>query len=237
MRALPFGGVVAYSIVVCGLMSSLPANSIAPSADEILAKVEAETNRRHLALAEYSGSRQYTVQNGRYGQQAAAAVLMTYRRIEGERFTVVTRSGSTRLNGIIDRLLSSEAGASLPPEDDRHQISAANYRVRLLGSEAAGGRNCYVLALSPRIKASYLIAGKAWVDTVNYAVVRTEGQFAASMSPLVGAPHIVEDYVEVHGFWLPGHVRSVTSSLLLGPTELDIQFSNYQLARDAAPRL
>jgi hypothetical protein len=228
---------VAYSIVVCGLMSSLPADSIAPSGDEILAKVEAETNRRHLELREYSGSRQYTMWNGRFGQQAAAAVLMTYRRIEGDRFTVVTRSGSGQLNGIIDRLLSSEAGASLPPENDRHQISSANYRVRLLGSEAAGGRTCYVLALSPRIKASYLIAGKAWVDPVSYAVVRTEGQFAASMSPLVGAPRILEQYVEVHGFWLPGHVRSVTSSLLLGPTELDIQFSNYQLDRDAAPRL
>ncbi len=71
------------------------------------------------------GSRQYTMQNGRLGQQAAAAVLMSYREIEGDRFTVVTRSGSAQLNGIIDKLLSSEAGAvcrrkmpitrSLPP--------------------------------------------------------------------------------------------------------------------------
>lgn len=237
MIPLPFGGVVASAIVVYALMSGLPADSIAPSGDDILAKVEAETSRRHLELTGYSGSRQYTMQNGRFGQGAAAAVLMTYRRIDGEHFTVLTRSGSARLNGIIDRLLSSESGASLPPEDDRHQISAANYRVRLLGSEAAGGRTCYVLALSPRIKASYLIAGKAWVDAVSYTVVRTEGQFAASMSPLVGAPHITEEYVEVHGFWLPGHVRSVTSSLLLGPTELDIEFSNYQLDQVAAPRL
>jgi hypothetical protein len=33
----------------------------------------------------------------------------------------------------------------------------------------------------------------------------------------------------VGGFWLPGHVRSVTSSLLLGPAELEIQFSKYDL--------
>jgi hypothetical protein len=37
---------------------------------------------------------------------------------------------------------------------------------------------------------------------------------------------------EYSGFWLPGHVRSVTSSLLLGPTKLDISFSNYQLDHD-----
>jgi len=40
--------------------------------------------------------------------------------------------------------------------------------------------------------------------------------------------------VEVRGFWLPGHVKSVTSSFLLGPTELEILFSNYQLPDDVA---
>ena len=234
---MPFRALaVAGSLVVCGLMSMLPADSIGPSGDDILAKVEAETNRRHLELTEYSGSRRYTMQNERFGQQAVAAVLMSYRQIDGDKFTVVTRSGSGQLNGIIDKLLSSEAGASLPPENAHHQINSANYRVHLLGSEAAEGRTCYVLALEPRIKTPFLIAGKAWVDVESYAVVRMEGQFAASMSVLVGAPRIAENYVEVHGFWLPGHVRSVTSSVLLGPTELEIQFSNYQLDQDAIPR-
>jgi hypothetical protein len=72
------------------------------------------------------------------------------------------------------------------------------------------------------------------VDAESYAVVRIEGQFSASLSMLIGAPHISEEFVEVQGFWLPEHVRSVTSSFLLGPTELDIRFSNYQLDRDFA---
>jgi len=37
-----------------------------------------------------------------------------------------------------------------------------------------------VLGLAPRIKSRSLIVGKAWVDTGSYAVVRTEGQFAAA---------------------------------------------------------
>jgi hypothetical protein len=52
---------------------------------------------------------------------------------------------------------------------------------------------------------------------------------------LVGAPRISEEFIEVQGFWLPGHVRSVTTSLLLGPTELEIQFSNYQVEPAGAP--
>ena len=88
---------LAYSIVACGLIGTLPADSVPPSGDDILARVEIETNRRHLELTEYSGSRLYTMQNGRFGKQAAAAVLMSHRQIEGDKFTVVTRSGSGQL--------------------------------------------------------------------------------------------------------------------------------------------
>jgi len=219
---------------IAGLIPALTAGPAGPSSDEILARLESENKRRHVLLKEYSGSRQYTLENERFGKQAAVAVLMSYRQVEGERYTVLTRSGSDRLGGIIDMVLASEAGASLPSANARHEITSANYRVRLLGIELAAGRVCYVLELAPRIKNRLLIVGKAWVDADSYAVVRIEGQFAASLSILVGAPRISEEFIEVHGFWLPGHVRSVTSSFLLGPTELDILFSNYQLDRDSA---
>jgi hypothetical protein len=38
----------------------------------------------------------------------------------------------------------------------------------------------------------------------------------------------------VDGFWLPGHVKSVSSSFLLGSTELDIHFTDYQIVRESA---
>jgi hypothetical protein len=223
-----------HAIVICVLIRAITAGSGTLSSDEILARVDSENNRRHVLLKEYSGSRQYTLQNRRFGKQAAVAVRMSYRQVEGNRYTVLTRSGSDQLNGIIDKVMASEAGASLPPESVRHQITSANYRVSLLGTEVAAGRSCYVLELAPRVRNRYLIVGKAWVDAGTYAVVRIEGQFASSISLLVGAPRISEDFIEVQGFWLPGHVRSVTNSLLLGPTQLEILFSNYQLERDLA---
>jgi hypothetical protein len=226
--------VFGYWIVIGALLPTLTAGSLAPSCDEILARIESGNNRRHAQLKEYSSSLQYTLQNQRFGKQAAVAVHMNYRLAEGESYTVLTRSGSEKLNGIIDRVLASEAGVSLPLENARHQISPANYRGRLLGTEVSAGRNCYVLGLAPKVKTRFLIVGKIWVDTESYAVVRIEGQFAASLSMLVGAPSISEEFIEVHGFWLPAHVRSVTSSFLLGPTELDILFSNYQFDWEAA---
>jgi hypothetical protein len=201
-----------------------------PTGDEILARVEVETSRRHVQLKDFSAARQYTMKNLRFGKQAATSVRMEYGQVVGDRFTVLTRSGSNKLNGIIDEVLASEALASVAPANARHEISAANYRVRLLGTEIAGGRSCYVLELSPKFKSRSLIVGKAWVDRASYAIVRVEGQFAASLSSLVGAPRITEDFVEVLGFWLPAHLTSVASSFLLGITELEIVFSNYQLS-------
>lgn len=223
------GRQLGYLIATGGMIGTLTADSLPLSGNEILARVESESYRRHFLLKEYSGSRQYTMQNVRFGKQAAVAVVVNYRQVEGKRYTVLTRSGSDKLNGIIDQVLASEVGASLPPEDARHQISSANYRVRLLGTEIAVGRICYVLGLAPKIKSPYLIVGKAWIDAVSYAVIKLEGQFAASTSILIGAPRISEEFIEVSGFWLPGRVRSVTSSLLLGPTQLEILFSDYQV--------
>jgi negative regulator of sigma E activity len=205
-----------------------------PTAESVLAKVELESDRRHAGLREYTGSRVYKLQNQRFGKEADATVFAKYRAAEGERFTVVTRSGSDRLSGIIDQVLSTEAAESVPPANAAREISAANYRVRLLGAEIAAGRQCYVLELTPRRKQRSLIHGKAWVDVASSAVVRLDGQFAASASIFLGAPRIVEDFVETGGFWLPGHVWSVTSSVLLGPTTLEIEFSNYRLADEAA---
>jgi hypothetical protein len=179
--------------------------------------------------------RQYMLQDSQFCKQATVGVLMNYRQVEGERYTVLTRSCSDKLNSIIDKVLASQAGASVPPENARHQITSANYRVRMLGTEIVAGRSCYVLELAPKTRSRYLIGGKAWVDASSYGIVRIEGQFAASMSILLGAPRIIEDFLEVQGFWLPAHVRSITSSFLLGPTELDIRFSNYQL--DQSPAL
>ena len=218
--------------VLLGAVTGDPAEL---SGDEILARLESETNRRHELLKEYSGARQYTLHNMRFGKQAATSVVMNFSQPQGERYTVVTRSGSDRLNGIIDRIMTSEAVASVPPENARHDVTAANYRVRLAGIETTGGRQCYILVLTPRTKQQYLIVGKAWVDAGTYAIVRLEGQFAASISMLVGAPRISEEFIEVQGFWLPGHVRSVTTSFLLGPTELEIQFSDYRVELGAAP--
>jgi hypothetical protein len=158
------------------------AADVVPSSDGILARVETEYNRRHILLKEYSGSRQYTLQTSAFCKQAAVAVLMNYRQLEGERYTIVTRSGSDKLNGIIDKVLLSKAGASMAPEKPAIRESRQTTGRGCSERKSRRGRNCYVLELARRTKSRYL-TGRLTPDR--------------------------EEFVEVHGFWLPGHVRSV----------------------------
>jgi len=160
LKAAPLKLLFAFAISQA-LICTLAAESVAPSGDEILAKLESENNRRHFLLKAYSGSRQYTLQNLRFGKQAAVAVLMSYRHGEAERHTVLARSGSDKLNGIIDKVLAFEAGASLPAEYDRNQITSANYRVCLLGIEVVAG------FLAARARAVRHVQFPAWPDRID----------------------------------------------------------------------
>jgi len=60
---------VAFSISQALLRALAPPRS-RRRPDEILARIEGENNRRHLELKVYSGLRQYTMQNLRFGKQA-----------------------------------------------------------------------------------------------------------------------------------------------------------------------
>jgi hypothetical protein len=124
------------------LIHGLTAELVSPSGNEILARMERADGRRHDLLKRYTGSRRYTLQNARFGKEAAVGIEMKYHEPDGERYRVLTQSGSDKLIGIINTVLASEARASVPPENARHQVSAANYRVPLLGTDVVEGPTC-----------------------------------------------------------------------------------------------
>ena len=218
-------------------MGSLAADThAAPSSDEILARVEGENKRRHLVLKEYSGWRQYTLHNLRFGKQAAVAVLdglppggrRTLHRVDAIRLGQAQRH---HRSGAGVRGRSQRTAGGCPSPDH-----SANYRVRLLGIEVAAGRSCYVLELAPRIKSPFLIVGQS-LGGCRELRRGTDGRPVRGQHLHINwrAPH-QRRIRRGDGFWLPGHVRSVTSSFLLGPTQLEILFSNYQVDRESTPQ-
>jgi hypothetical protein len=199
-----------------------------PSPDEILAAV-ANTSavRRETA---YSGRRQYTIRNARFGKSAIVRVRMSSQPGKGTSFTIDERSGAHRLSSVVENLLVSEAEASRPGKTAENEIGPSNYRAEIRGTQMLGRHDCFVLELTPKAKSKYLVSGTVWVDKQTYGVVRLSGTTAASVSMWVGTPQIVEDFRLIDGVWLPAHLASTSTSMLLGESSLEIQFLDYQVA-------
>ena len=207
---------------LCSLATSIEAES---SSEVILAKV-AEGNTKSHAVA-YSGLREYRLRNYRFDKQAVVLVQVTYRPDTGKDFTVMQKSGSPKLLEILQKLFASETEASKPAKLSEYEISPSNYLARSNGLVTAGGRNYYAIELIPKRKTKYLLKGTAWIDPRSYGIVRLEGVTTASVSIWVGSPHITQDFTQIEGLWLPSHTTSFSSGLLLGASELEIQYSNY----------
>jgi hypothetical protein len=199
-----------------------------PSGDQILATVAEVAATRHAAV--YTGWRQYSIQNLRFGKTASLKVRIASRPGAGKQFTIVERSGSPKLINVIESLLASEADASKPGKDRTHEIGPSNYNASVLGTETVAGRDCWIVALKPKSKSKYLLKGTAWVDRKAGALVRLDGITAANVSMWVGAPHVIEDFAPIAGVWLPVHTVSRSSSLLLGESDLDIRYTDYNVA-------
>jgi len=214
---------------VCFLLSCVPVVPFTPtlgaSSDEILARV-ADSGINRPAIA-YSGLREYRLRNIRFAKEATVSVQVNYYPDLGTKYTVLERSGSTKLSEIVEKLLASEADVSRPGKLAEYEFSQANYQACLRGTKTISERTCYVLDLVPKHKSKYLIRGTAWVDRTSYAVVRLEGVTAASVSIWVGAPHILLDFSDIGGVWLPTHMVAVSSGLLLGKSELEIRYTDY----------
>jgi hypothetical protein len=219
-----------YACFLASLAASLlAAASIKPSigGETVLVKM-AQTKSRCSTHA-YTGLRQYTLNNTRFSTGATMSVRLRYRPGEGKQFTVLKRSGSEKLSRILDKLLELEAQTSRPSEINRYGITPENYSAELLGTDFQAGRTCFVLELRARTKSRFLVNGKAWVDHDSFELLRLEAQTAASISKWVGQPHITQEFSETDGIWLPIHVKSASSSLLLGLSALDVSFTQYEV--------
>jgi hypothetical protein len=197
------------------------------TSDDLLAKV-AEVGARNRAVG-YSSLRQYRIHNYRFSKEAGITVQANYQPLVGKQLSVLSRFGSPTLVQVLEKILNYETNVSTPERTDEYAISPANYRVVIAGEEMLGAQNCWLLELLPRRKTKYLIKGKAWVDQASFQIVHLEGVAAASVSLLVGAPRIVQDFAPLAGIWFPSRTESFSAGVVLGANELEIQYTNYVL--------
>jgi hypothetical protein len=189
------------------------------------AELDRETN-----LTGYSVTERYTLRNGRFQASAEMTVATVYRKGVGKSYQVLSRSGSSAVQtGVFDKLLLEEAEMSRGNTRQHVLATSANYKMRIIGEESLAGRQCEVLELIPRTKSAHLLKGRAWVDAKDHSLMRIEGKPGVSPAFWAGRPMIVREYERIDGFSLARKSHALSDSLLLGKTELTIEYSDYKV--------
>jgi hypothetical protein len=67
------------------------------------------------------------------------------------------------------------------------------------------------------------------VDKEDFGVVHVEGRPADSLSFWIGRPVVIQDFEKLSGYWFATRRHSFMNGLLTGPSELTVEYSDYQI--------
>ena len=225
------------AFLVAALLICAAGNGAAPDLvreESVIRGVDQAEVHRETDLTGYSVTGHYTVRSNRFQTSAEVTVAIVYSRGAGKSYQVLSRSGSSVLQTrVLDRLLQEEAAMSRGDLRPHVVVTSANYRMRLISKEPLAGRQPDVLELIPLTKKPHLLKGRAWFDAEDHSLVRIEGRPAASASFWAGRPMIVREYEKIDGFSMARQSHALSDTLLLGKTELTIEYSGYKLTASA----
>lgn len=178
--------------------------AIAPTGDDIIATMVERNRVRNEHLQRYSAVRTYEIKSLPGKLAAQAVVRVDYEAPDKKTFRKTSERGSVIVRHLVfDRLIQSEGEASSGREHHDSAITEANYAFALVGEQDVGPYHCFVLTATPKRKDKYLFQGKIWIDQVDFAIVKIEGQPAKKPSFWINQADFVREYQRIDGFWLP----------------------------------
>ena len=205
-----------------------------PNQASIIREIDAAVMARVNNILEFTDIEHYSVYRGGDESHPTAEMTVrdTYRKGVGKEYTVLSESGS----GIILRfglkpLIENEKTINLPGNWEKSWFTSANYEMALKpgGVVRLNGRDCYVLAITPRGEASNLIIGTLWADARDGSLVQIDGVASKNPSAFAGITHMMRQYTNLSGFAMATHARAESTSALFGRTVVTIDYSGYQL--------
>lgn len=205
---------------------------------EITNRLAQNESLKRNTIQEFAATRRYILRNSHWHHDAVMVVRVSFKRGEGKTFQVLDVQGAEGLSRrVLERVMQGEEQDSRSARPDESSVTPAHYDFRMLGMETIAGRNCYVLETKPKMKSRYLLQGKAWVDAQDFALIRIEGRPSASLGFWAGKPYIVQQFEKQGDFWMASHNRSQSESHLLGKSELNIEYTAYDLNCSGSKRL
>jgi hypothetical protein len=203
-------------------------------------QVDAAVKARIEDLAGYYVTEHYAVYRSEdeIHPVAEMTVITTYREDSGKSYSIVSQSGSSIVRKLVlGGILNNEKELNRPGVREGAWITSANYEMRPKpgGTEQLNGRDCVVLALIPKRKASYLIEGNLWVDAKDGSIMQVQGTTSASSSFLTGPTQVMRQYANIDGFPEAIHVRATSNSFMFGETIITIDYRDYHIQLRPSP--
>jgi hypothetical protein len=237
MRSMTIRAREAVTVMALVIMAWLPAGTAAaqqPDQTAILRSIDDAVSHRYENVLGFTAIEHYSVYRGGDETHSAAEMTVrdTYKKGAGKEYTILSESGSSMILrfGLMP-LIDNEQTINLPGKVEKSWFTSANYEMKLKpgGFERLNGRDCYVLAITPKGEAPNLIVGTLWADAKDGSLVQIEGVASKSPSAFAGTTHMMRQYTNISGFSMATHARAESKSMLFGRTVVTIDYSDYRL--------
>lgn len=219
--------------ICLGTVVPLMAQTVqAPTAEEIVSRMNARDLERQTALASYGSVRTYRVKyKGPMGDRTAEVVArMNFSAPDQKRFTVLSESGSAMFcHKVLRRMMEAEQEGALQANHLKAMLSAENYHLKLVGEDRIDGVKAWVLEVSPKVSSRFNYKGKVWIGEDDHAVVRIVGSPARNPSWITSNPTFDYRYARQGEFWLPQKNVTVSHVRLGGEVTLTVDYGKYAI--------
>jgi hypothetical protein len=154
-----------------------------------------------------------------------------FRPPSSKHYNIQTRSGSSRGEQIVRRILDHEVEsttATKNPETHTSAVNSENYDFTYLGETVLDNQPCYLLGLKPKRKDKDLISGQAWVDKRSLLVRHIEGEVAKTPSWWLKTVRVKLAFAYLEGTWLQTNMEAVADVRFLGTHTLTSRVLDYR---------
>lgn len=202
---------------------------------QAVSKVSIADGEREADVAQVICTRRYTLRNKRWNKDGVMQVVIKSDARTGQKqFEILSMQAEGLQKKVFDKVLQAEVeGSRKGNSEGDTSVTTANYDFEFDHIDTTNGRQYVVVRLKPKRSSKFLIAGKAWIDPQENAIVRVEGRTARSVSFWIGKPQIYQSFRKVDGVWVSSANRSVSDVKLLGQTEMNVEFGDYKIVRQA----
>ncbi len=147
-------------------------------------------------------------------------------------FQIVNRSGSSRGEGIVRRLLETESKAASSGDGE---LTRDNYDFVWLGETLLKGKRCYLLGLRAKRVDQRLLNGRVWVDADTYFIRRVEGAMAKLPSWWLRSVNVAISFASIGGMWMQSAMTAVAEVRIVGKRTFTSQAVSLRRRPDLRP--